>query len=762
MTHAVYFGTVVFITGMLAADKLHIPLGYSAGAVLLLILGCVFFFKPEKRCLPVALLIFALLGIAVGSRMEDTPQKILQPYYQQEVTACGVIDPLSVKSTEYGSSFILKCRVINAAGKTISYQHKLRVFSRSKNISLDKYILCRGRLQPLSSFRNPGGFNGELWNQINGIGGMISKSEIVALREHIGIWDNMALYNAELREKITAVTGKDTGAVLAGMVLGGSSGVDEQTRKIFMENGLTHILSVSGTHMVLLTGFILLLLKKIRRQIRFSVTAAVLLLYAALCGFSPPVLRALAMSFIVLYGEDKAEKGVILCITGVILLIFKPLWLYDIGFQLSFGAAAGLIWLLPKIKQVLSAYLHLWLSEAVGVTVAAQLAVLPLLVDYFHQLSVISIISNIILVPVLEMATIMTLAGVLFSSITGLGDNMLMAAAFLVKQVIVQARFLGALPGSILIISTMPMWLIWVYYFFLMIALDLPCMQFLKNKERRAFIVGLSLILIVWLGMSRYGESSFAAYFLDVGQGDCAVIVTPDRKVAVIDTGGLKNYDTRSRIVIPFLYSIGKSEIDILLLSHGDYDHAGGAAGLAGYAKINKVIIADTVNIGEAEKALLAVSDAVAERAVTGSKYRLGDDTFLEIVAGSPPEAEGNESSIISAVKYQGHRVLFTGDIDEDREASAEYLPEADVLKVAHHGSRYSSSEEFLAAVKPRLAVISSGLGNSYGHPHQETLERLRRAGCQIMRTDTMGAIKVTFDDARTKCYSYVYQKEYF
>lgn len=764
MTSCIYPGTAVFLAGLLAG----INLGYSAllSVVALLMTGIVLW-QCWRKCrhyllLAAAVLFFGAVGIISGAHIQPEPQQLLQSNFNREVTAYGVIDPATVKQSDKGTSFVLKCRCLKDGEKMIGYTQKLRVFTADKIKQYDKYVYCRGTLQQLSSFRNPGSFDAEKWNHINGIGGMISKGKVTMAQADIGWCDQAALLNVALKKKIMQDAGSETGNILAGMVFGGSGGIDEETRRIFSDNGLTHILSVSGTHMVLLTGFLMLVLRNVRRRIKCIIISVMLILYGAVCGFQPPVLRALCMSIVLLYGGSAAEKGIILCMTGMIMLIFKPVWIYDIGFQLSFGAAAGLIWLLPKIKTALSAYLPLWLSEAAGVTIAAQLSVLPLLLSYFYQFSLISVISNIILVPVLETATILTLLGILLSIIPALGDFLIYIAGFFTRQAIVQGGFLSSIPGSVVTVGAMPMWVTVIYYFLLIMIMDLPCVQFLKNKERKFFIACLSVLLLVELrGVEPCLNRDFTVYFLDVGQGDCAVITTADDKTAVIDTGGLKNYDTGSRILVPFLHSLSKTKVDLLLLSHGDYDHAGGAAGLAKYITIDKIILGNKTKCSAAEKQLLANTSGKAEQAAAGAVYALGKDTALRILSAAPG-AEGNDASIVAAAESGGHRILFTGDISEEREELLHNIGKTDVLKVAHHGSKYSSGEYFLAQARPDIAVISAGQNNSYGHPHAETLARLRDAGCRIMRTDLMGAVKVTFDGNKTKCYSYVYQKEFF
>lgn len=757
MKQAIYTGTLLFIIGVLSGDRFNQYLSsYWLSAAIIAMITAFYSFKRLRQYGAVILSIILFSGgLVSGAGMGKSAAEFFKPYYGSYITAAGQIEPASVKQTEYGTSFILNCTHLETAGKVAACKNSVRVFTENKIPDRMGTVSCRGYLQELSNFHNPGTFDMDSWNRIHKLGGFIKKADVEYLDRNGSISDELICYSLHLKNEISKLQPGDAGKLLGNMVFGGSSNLTDETRKVFSDNGITHLLAVSGSNMVLLTGFLLIIFGKCR--FKAWLIAAFLLIYAGLCGFQPPVWRALLMSLVLLYEGKNLEKGILLCLVAIITLIFKPLWVYDAGFQLSFGAAAGLIWLLPKLKLMLSAYVPLWLSEAAAVTLAAQLAILPLLINYFHQLSVISLISNIILVPILEMATILTLLGMALWELAGLDAGLIKLAGFFTEQVIVQGKILALLPASVLPVPVMPLWCIFVYYFLLAISFDFTCLQFLQNKERKIFIAALSLMLGGYFIWQKLDRQPFTAYFLDVGQGDCAVIMT-EEKVAVIDTGGLKNFDTGSRIIAPFLYSMGRDEIDLLLLSHGDYDHAGGAAGLADYVKVDKVIVPPEQKLPEQVYASLKNKCLTAKE---GDVYQLDDRAYLKILS-APRNKSGNAGSIVCEAVNGQQNILFTGDIDAEGESLLTNLQPYTVLKAAHHGSKYSSSEEFLKQVMPQLTVISAGKNNGYGHPHEETLTRLVNAGSKIMRTDTMGAVKVVFDDGETKCYSYLYQRKYF
>lgn len=767
----VYIGTVLFLLGCYSTlewwnvrDYRYLLLGFSL--LVLLALKLKDFRKYWKQGLCVT---FLLLGTWAGSNAHPNPSEPLQPYFGKEMLAYGSIVPESVKRYPYGTSFVLRCAQL----ENTAYQKNLRVFTKNKELPQMGKVWCQGELLPLNTLRNPGGFDGERWNYLQNLGGRLRKTRMEVVSEEGSLLDRLAVLNIKLREKITSIVPDERGALLCGMLLGGSVGLSDEVRDTFAANGLAHLLSVSGTHFALLTGFLLLLLRPLPTKARKLGVIVLLCAYAVLCGMKPPIMRGLCMSCVLLFGGSGGARGNLLCLTAMVLLCFKPAWLLDVGFQLSFGAVAGLIWLYPKLKNYFCNYLPVILGEAIALTTAAQLAVLPLLVGYFHQLPLISLVSNILLVPVLELATLLTIAGLALELLTLLpfldgsldfallgGEYLIGFSAWLVEQVLVQAKFLASLPFSTVVVGSLPLWCAVVYYFGLLLWADVPCLQFLRNRERRVILVLTSVVLLGTLLWKSFAPVTFTAYFLDVGQGDCAVVRTPSRKVIVVDAGGLKNFDTGSRVLVPFLRSLGVSKVDALLLSHGDYDHAGGAGALARNMKIERIILPVTSTLSEAEETLLRNARlSLVERASVGRQYDF-DGAVLEIIDVPRFEnifaPDGNEASTIASIKYGKHSLLFTGDVDASRERLLKNLGRYDVLKVAHHGSRRSSSARFLEQVSPKVAIISVGAGNGYGHPHQETLARLASVGSKVLRTDELGAIKVVFDDAGIKCYSYV------
>lgn len=768
--------------------------------------------KRERSRNAFLVVFFVLLGMLNGLRVGASAAEQLQPYFGKEVVLCGHIEALQSKERQEYVSCIMQCDKLQYGQQVMAYKGRVRLALSQQRSG---HVVVRGRLEPLHSLRNPGGFDGELFNRINNIGGRLTKARLLTssdkqentlfqqLQERLSEW------NVALRHALQNSMGKQAGALLGSMLLGGSSSLDEEMREIFTANGLAHLLSVSGTHLVLLAGLLASLLKPLPPLWRQLVLTLCLSVYALLCGLRPPVLRALLMSTVLLWGREaacasgkqqhypQAERGYLLCIVALVLLLFKPLWLLDLGFQLSFGAAAGLIWLLPACTRGFLTIAPEFLAEPLAVTMAAQLATLPILVANFHQLSLISIASNVLLVPVLELVVLLAALGTVLANLplamlVSLGDILLHSASFLLAQLLQQGSLLASLPYSQLVIGSLPLWCAVTYYAFILLWADVATLQFWSNRERRWLLAALCSALTCAFLWQRYAPQPVQAYFLDVGQGDCVVVTAKKftkRMVVVYDTGGLPNYDTGKQVVAPFLRYLGQSSIDVLILSHYDYDHVGGTLGLLEQCKVRELVLPREALDAASLPLYEAITKAAARRgthisvAQQGRSWLLGDSAVLSLVVPAdlaqyyaqgiqltqnsalgditnqqaPPSLAGNDASTVLTLRSPRGSLLLTGDLGSEGEQGLE-LGHFDVFKAGHHGSKHSNSEAFLQHIQPQITVVSCGRNNRYGHPHAEAVERLESVGSAIYRTDVQGCIKLSFDESGIKCYSYTYE----
>ena len=274
--------------------------------------------------------------------------------------------------------------------------------------------------------------------------------------------------------------------------------------------------------------------------------------------------------------------------------------------------------------------------------------------------------------------------------------------------------------------------------------------QFIKITALALALVMISICFVGCLAQSTLPEDMLAVHFIDVGQGDCELIVTPDGEVMLIDAGVPESGES----IVSYISSLGINEIDIFVASHYHEDHIGGSPDVFEAFEILSVLILDCeVKSACARNLLIDIENEKSEivYAKRGYAFELGDADFLTLSPEKITDKGGNDDSIVLRMEYGGARYIFTGDAEEktEKDILACYDKSelsCDILKVGHHGSRTSTCDEFLEALSPSIAVISCGEGNSYGHPHYETVEKLGASVSFIYRTDIVGSVVIVTD----------------
>ena len=610
-------------------------------------------------------------------------------------------------------------------------------------------IFARGNLKLLSNYNNPGQIDGVTRMKAIGITARMSAGKTGILIEEVdgGLWTNFLRLVAAIREHYRAsmegVMSREDAAAIFAMLFGGYAGLNPELVEDFQTTGIVHILSVSGSHMSMLamaTAWLCLILK-LPNKITFSLGLFVIGTYAILSGLLPQVLRSATMGILVFLAKTldaEAEGARLLTLTALAMLINQPLLLFDISFQLSFSATAGLMYLSEDLRKLLER-LPKFFSEPASMTIAAQLASLPIIIWYFNQISLSSVLANVFVMPLLEIVIVGGLLGGIFSAVVPMAGKIFFVGEALIFGAGAELnRAFANLPFSAVQVPTLGILAGFFYYAALIL--------------RRPMIL-LAIIFLLAFSFFRTGDVEVS--FVDVGQGDCAVVVTPNRKCLIFDTGGVreKMFDVGGRVVVPYLKHENIRAVDKIFLTHVHEDHSAGAG-----AVIKKLPVGEVITAGESKSEYAAVFGIAEEKlpplraGQVGEKFVV-DGVEVEILF-APNVGTGNEISNVYRVRYGSVSFLITGDLITEIEA--QILREgidvsSTVLKVAHHGSKTSSSEEFLQAVKPKCAVICVGYGNNFGHPRAEVLERLENLPTKIYRTDRDGLIKFKTDGKKLR-----------
>lgn len=715
------------------------------------------------------LVIFCLGGLRAG--VATTPQERLASLVDQRACLTGRVVPGSLRPGRPGSlSFLLE----EERGRVRVFVRKAGKFSPRQGT-----VQVQGVFRAPDGFYNPGQLDPELRAAIAGEGGSLeAEGRDCRVLDSGPRWqDRLFALGENLRGQLRQAMGPADSALLEGMLLGGSGGIAPERLRLFTRCGLSHLLSVSGSHVALLLGLFAsgAALLRLPRKLGALLVALLLVAYGVLCGLRASVCRALLLGLGALWGRvhrKRASSTAFLGLGLLLLLTWQPFWVWDPGFQLSFSAAGGLLLLRRPVETKLASWLPLPLARGFSVPLAAQALGLPFLVHHFHMLSLVSLLANVLLVPLLSLCLTLGAAGAALGAVglECLGRPVLVGASQLLGLSLWGGELLCRLPGTHWVTGQVPLW-VWPLYLLLLLALlEQGWFQPGRVHLRRAGLLASGLALGVVLGLHHFRPQPFTAYFLDVGQGDCAVVVTPAREVFVFDTGGLGgHYDTGERLLVPFLRWLGTDRVDAVFLSHGHHDHAGGMAGLLRWMPVDALYLPDEIPSEDVEKALQLVQVKTFSKIVykmqTNQKIGKKESIIQTVEAPKSKEegGKGNENSAIVRVSCEGHSILFTGDAPAEVEELAARRPlHSDVLKVSHHGSRTSTSEVFLEAVRPQLAVVSAGRRNHFGHPHRETIEKLETHKIPLVRTDQEGTVKIVFDGAIPIWYSYRWQRDSF
>ena len=631
-----------------------------------------------------------------------------------------------------------------------------------------------GTISEFHDYGNPGRMNTVMSNKAKGICGraMISKySLVIEPRQEKSLARLAEQVRKQYESYMAQAMPKQDAAAIFAMLFGGYQGIRPELLEAFTITGIVHILSVSGSHITLMAGTANIVGRFLHMSPRATAALAtgVILFYSLLAGAIPPVIRSALMGILTLLALTAGRERDAQHILGLValgLLLYSPLWLFDISFQLSFGATAGLLYLAPPLRESLRKLLPVFVADSLAVTIGAQLSVLPIIAWYFNVLSLSSLLANLVIAPIVEWIIVAgLLAGLLASLLPLAGKVVFLLASVVLGLVYELSRWVAALPGSQIYMPTFSWWGGMLYY------MGLGWLVIRGSKGWQAiFLLGM-LAVIFYCWQMGCNNKEMQVHFIDVGQGDSALVITPHGRAFMVDTGGVRegSYDIGSRVDVPYLLHYGVKKLDYIFLTHAHDDHAGGVKGILTKIPVGAIGIGHegagdylktfgTGELGKIKKLLVPLQEGSSIE-LDGVRIDMLYSPESRKVQESQLQATGNEFSNLIRVSYGEASFLFTGDLVAEQEqqvlANGTHVAST-VLKVGHHGSRTSSSQEFLTAVNPGWAVISCGYNNSFGHPHKEILNRLTSCTkAEILRTDQQGAIVFRTDGKSMKVESF-------
>ena len=546
---------------------------------------------------------------------------------------------------------------------------------------------------------------------------------------------------------------EDSGALLAAITIGQRSHLSERLREAFNDAGLAHILSISGTHFGLFSVFLFAIFRMVIRVLPHALLQRMTLYltpaqaaaflsfpfmvaYLGLSGGSIPAIRSFIMIGIFLFGLIIGRKGFwlnSLLFAAFVIVLWEPQSMLSLSFQLSFlavlfiGITIGRSDTGPGEGRKLRRYI----GNMVLLTLAASAGTAPLVAYSFHYASLISPVSNLVVAPFIGFILIpLSVISAFVFLATGYYP-FAPAIGILADAGVAIVQKLSEIPHAGIKIAAFPPVIVLLFYG--------SCLICLLRKKSRYLLLLPCIPVVFYSVFSIMNTDELSVTFLDVGQGDGAVVELPDGKTLVVDTGAT------GREVASFLRYRGKKHIDGLVLSHVHPDHTGGLQFIDERFDIREVWHGSRMILSDS---MHAPEERVLERGdlIEGDGYRISVlHSYPEFYTMHGNEyVEENNDSLVLQIAGKNISFLFTGDIEEEAEGDMLHLGgwiESDVIKVPHHGGRTSAHEAFLDTVNPDIAVVSAERGNRFGHPHQETLEML--SGRKVLRTDTDGAIKI-------------------
>lgn len=725
-------------------------------------------------------LIFIFIGItlffSIGAFQykltNDSSLSKLAGYSEQQLNIKGYI--ISEPNVgEAKTSYTLQVEQItsNEETKAVSAKVLLTTLNTDSIYDYGEEVVVTATLAIPKGRRNPGGFDYRSYLAQQGVSGTIFAKPESIISTSINKGNILVKTGLMLRGKIVNVIKKsmppEQAGLLNGMLIGYREGLSEEVQKAFSNSGLTHIMAVSGANVAFLVIPMIFLLRKVlklRQKTSNIIVIGILVVFVYITGVQPSVLRAVLMAIVILIGQilrREADVYTTISFSAMLLLLSSPSMLYNIGFQLSYVATLSLVLFYKNIKEAIKLkYLPELISDVLAATLAAQVGVLPITVLYFNNVSIISVVTNVLVIPVVELITIlgsiMAVVGqlnIFLSQILGYFNSPLLTFVLFVTKTA------SNVPFAVLRVTTPSLLLVFIYYGCLLFFMWYKPMK--KVIVKPAYYLATVIVLIVILGLTFFTPKKLEVVFIDVGEGDSIFIRTYSGKAILIDGGGyneLLNPGTNigDSVVIPFLLDYGVSHLDLVIATHGHDDHIQGLEAVLNSFPVKGLIIPDIADIASYDKITnISLSKHIKTNVCQeGDIIRLDDQTYFNVVfpnKGWSSEDTLNNCSLVLKLHYKSNSILFTGDMQKEVEQillSEGLNLHADVLKVAHHGSPYSTTSEFLKAVNPKVAIISVGK-NTFGHPAPSTLERLSQSNVKVYRTDKSGAVILTSDGQR-------------
>ena len=719
-----------------------------------------------KRPLCVICSCFILLILLTGAvRTADPPDGLLSPQMVSDVQTAGAGriygQIYRLQAQENGCVIYLKNTILLVRSNRYILNNSKITYEKLPAAVIGDSVMVTGKLSFAEPASNPGQFDAQAYDMARHISIRMRAKTLAVTKHGFSPVPEMARRLRQcIGSEIDHVLEKKEAGVLKTMLLGDKQELDAQIRQLYQKNGISHILAISGLHIsVLGAGLYRLLRKKLTIKPAAGLSGGFLFFYLILTDFPVSAQRAVCMFWLRL-GADVTgrtyDEPTAIAVAAMLILCQNPRYITDSSFLLSFGAACA-VCILKKAK-VSNRWFGVWL----------WLYMLPLTMLFYYEVSFNSLVLNLLVLPPLSLLLFLGLSGgVLGCMIPFLGKILLWPAGLLLKCYELLCALCASVPFSSVILGAPQVWQIIVYLAGLTGVLiyrkrqkEKTVKEKNKEKEKRNpgrwkenVTTGMVCVLLAGMLVYRF-PSPVSVTMLDVGQGD-GLVIHQGYRAMLVDGGSTTVSEVGRYRIAPYLKYKGIRKIERIFLTHADADHMNGLEELLEMIQSRELgmsvggIVVPAWMQKKTDSVRLLVLAAEMHIPVTyakaGQGYQSGKIGFTILHPSVAVDMEGNAGSLTFRMETDGFSMLFTGDLEGEgeKEVCGKNIT-CDILKVAHHGSKNSTSEEFLQRAKAKTALISVGKKNTYGHPAEETLKRLKKAGSICFTTEDCGALNVT------------------
>lgn len=758
MKRPLLIAAIAYINGILIGVYLSksIPLF----VILSIIVSLITAFKKNtyRNAICMYLIVMCISSIYVYNKNLNYESKY-KKYDNKNISIEGTIIS-DIEEKEYNYTFTIRT-------KDDYFLVNLKKNKEEISLEYGDKLQISGEYQEPNKARNYKGFDYKNYLKINKIYGIIRVDLYTnIIIKHQKNLSNFKLLIHKIREKlkenIQELLTKETYALGIGILIGDNSRINEKIVEDFKNSNLSHMLAVSGAHInyVVLTVSILFTKKRAGIKAQRVVTIMMMLFFMELTQMTSSVVRAGISCIIYMLASllyRKADVINAMAISTLLILLNNPFKLFDIGFQLSYAGTLGIILFCKLINIPIKNKLLKYLKDSIIISISANIFIIPIMMYQFNTISLTFILSNLLAGPLLGISIILEIIVLLISfmsiNIAAIPAKVLNILLILIINI---ANWFSNIEISKIYVITPQIISIVAYY--------LICAAIiLKQKNRKIIVIIMLTVLIVNFFPT---PKKLRINFIDVGQGDSTLIRTETNKVILIDSGGStasSSFDVGNKVLLPYLLDRRIKKIDFIIVSHFDADHCQAFETVIDNINVRKVVVCKQLMITQEYLNIINkckkknIKIIVVER---GDKLKIDKRTEFEILHPGErflDDGKGglNANAIVCKMNYKLNNgkifsILFTGDIEVEAEKELEQVYgkklKADILKVAHHGSKTSSREKFIKLVSPKIALIGVGENNKFGHPADITLERLEKENVKVYRADQMGEISITIN----------------